>query len=82
MQTFVELQQARFWAGAQQAERPRGDVKLLGSVVYRPAVFRRNDVGWIATCAWRAAAKADDLAALKRAKRDSIKILSERLVSM
>ena len=33
-------------------------------------VFRRNDVGWIAACAWRARAKADDIAALKRAKRE------------
>jgi predicted amidophosphoribosyltransferase len=33
-------------------------------------VFRRNDIGWIAACAWRAGAKADDIAALKLAKRE------------
>jgi hypothetical protein len=32
-------------------------------------VFRRNDVAWIAACAWRAHAKVDDIAALKQAKR-------------
>jgi hypothetical protein len=30
--------------------------------VYRRIVFRRNDVGWRAACAWRALAKADDIA--------------------
>jgi predicted amidophosphoribosyltransferase len=51
-------------------------VALLGSLVYRPTIFRRNDVGWIAACAWRAAAKVDDIAALKRAKRE----LNRRLI--
>ena len=41
----------------------------MGSLVYRPTVFRRNDVGWIGACAWRAGAKADDIAALKQGKR-------------
>jgi hypothetical protein len=51
---FVEFGQATFRAGATEAERPREEAGLFGSLVYRPAVFRRNDVGWIAACAWRA----------------------------
>jgi hypothetical protein len=67
---FVEFGEATFRAGASEALRPHHEAGLLGSLVYRPMVFRRNDVGWIAACAWRASAKADDVAALKRAKRN------------
>ena len=67
---FVEFGEASFRAGASEAERPRHGVGLLGSLVYRPTVFRRNDVAWVAACAWRAGAKTDDVAALKRAKRE------------
>jgi hypothetical protein len=62
---FVEFAEANFRAGATETERPRHEAALLGSLVYRP-----NDVGWIAACAWRAAAKVDDIVALKRAKRE------------
>jgi hypothetical protein len=70
MPAFIEFSQATFRAGATEAERPRHEAGLLGSVIFRPAVFRRNDIGWIAACAWGSAAKADDLTALKRAKRE------------
>jgi len=70
MLEFVEFGQATFRAGATEAERPREEAGLLGSLVYRPTVFRRNDVLWIAACAWRTRAKADDIAELKRAKRE------------
>ena len=70
MPAFIEFSQATFRAGATEAERPRHEAALLGSLMYRPMIFRRNDVGWIATCAWRAAARVDDIAALKRAKRE------------
>jgi len=73
---FVEFGDATFRAGASEAERPRHDVGLLNSLVYRPMVFRRNDVAWIAACAWRAGAKADDICALKHAKRE----LDSRLI--
>jgi hypothetical protein len=73
---FVEFAEATFRAGATETERPRHEVGLVGSLVYRPMIFRRNDVGWIAACAWRAAAKVDDIAALKRAKRE----LDRRLI--
>lgn len=68
--SFVDFSEAMFRAGSTEAHRPRKEANLLGSLVSRPMVFRRNDVGWIAACAWRSAAKADDLAALKRAKRE------------
>ena len=70
MLEFVEFGQATFRAVASEAERPREEAGLLGSLVYRPTVFRRNHVGWIAACAWRTRAKADDIVALKRAKRE------------
>jgi hypothetical protein len=66
---FVEFGKATFRVGANEAERPHHEAGLLGSLVYRPMVFRRNDIGWVAACAWRAGAKADDIAALKHAKR-------------
>ena len=68
MPAFIDFAAGTFRAGTQEAERPHRDADLLGSVVYRPALYRRNDVAWIAACAWRSAAKADDLVALKLAK--------------
>jgi hypothetical protein len=67
---FIDFGAATFRAGASEAERPRREAVLLGSLVYRPNVFRRNEIAWIAACAWRNAAKADDLTSLKRAKRE------------
>jgi hypothetical protein len=48
MSSFVDFSEASFRAGANEARRPREEADLLGSVVYRPMVFPRNDVGWIA----------------------------------
>jgi hypothetical protein len=73
---FVEFGEATFRAGAGEAERPHHEVGLLGSLLRRPMVYRRNDIAWVAACAWRAGAKADDIAALKRAKRE----LDRRLI--
>jgi len=70
MTAFVPFTQATFRGGAKEAERSHQAANLLGSVVYRPAIYRRNDVAWLAACAWRTAAKAEDLTALKLAKRD------------
>src|ERR1700694_3340498 len=68
---FVEFGQAAFRAGAsERGARPRHEAGFLGSLVYRPMVLKRNQIAWIAACAWRSAAKADDLIALKRAKRE------------
>lgn len=73
---FVEFGEAVFRADAAERRRPWQEAGLLGSLVHRPMVFRRNEVGWIAACAWRARAKTDDLAALKRAKRE----IDQRLI--
>jgi hypothetical protein len=73
---FVDFINATFRAGSAEAENSRGDASLLGSVVHRPAIFRRNGIAWAAACAWRGAARVDDLAAFKRAKRE----LDERIV--
>jgi hypothetical protein len=69
MSEFVEFVQATFRAGIAEAEKPREEAGLFGSPVYRPAVFRRNGVGWVATCSWRSGARGEDLVAFKAAKR-------------
>jgi hypothetical protein len=74
---FVEFGEAAFRAGApERGERPRYEAGFLGSLVYRPMVFKRNQIGWVAACAWRARAKTANLAALKRGKRE----LDQRLI--
>ena len=40
----------------------------LGALVYRPTLYRRNDVAWASVRSWRADAKGRDLLALKRCK--------------
>jgi hypothetical protein len=45
-----------------------GGLGVLGSMVWRPAVYSRNDVSWVSARAWRDTSKAEDLAALKAAK--------------
>jgi hypothetical protein len=69
MPGFVEFGDATFRVGVGEAERPRHEAGLLGSLVYRSMIFRRNNVAWIAASAWRVGAKANDIAALKQAKR-------------
>lgn len=76
MSEFVEFVQATFRAGVAEAEKPREEAGLFGSLVYRPAVFRRNGVGWVATCSWRSGAREEDLVAFKAAKRT----LDQRLI--
>ena len=45
---FVEFGEAAFRAGApERGERPRHEAGFLGSLVYRPVVFKRNQIGWI-----------------------------------
>jgi hypothetical protein len=60
---FVEFGEAAFRAGAAELKTARWEAGLLGSLVYRPKVFRRNDIALIAACAWRSVAKAGDLSA-------------------
>ena len=68
--TFVDLADATFRFSERsdplQALRVR---TLLKSMVYRPALFRRNGIRWISTYTWRARSKARGLSALKEAKK-------------
>jgi predicted amidophosphoribosyltransferase len=45
-----------------------GGLGVLGSLVWRPAVYSRHEVAWVSARAWRDTSKAEDLAALKAAK--------------
>jgi len=45
-----------------------GGLGILGSMVWRPAVYARGEVAWVSARAWREASKPEDLAALKAAK--------------
>jgi hypothetical protein len=42
--SFIDFSEASF-----EARRPREETDLLGSVVYRPMVFRRNEAGWLSS---------------------------------
>jgi hypothetical protein len=69
MSELIDFSRATFRPYTRTPEPSCYEAGLQGSLVYRPMVFRRNKVGWIAVCAWRASAKPENLAALKRAKR-------------
>lgn len=53
---------------AAQPARAVAAVSPLGSLVYRPTLYRRNGVAWASVRSWRADAKMRDLVAFKRAK--------------
>jgi hypothetical protein len=66
---FVDFARATFRVAADRAEpAPPSQSMLLGSLVYRPALFRRNEIRWISAYAWRSRTRARGLEALKRAK--------------
>jgi hypothetical protein len=65
---FIGFCQATLWEAAEEAERPYNDAGLLSSVVYRPTIFCRNEIGWIAACASCAAAKPNAMRAAKSAE--------------
>jgi hypothetical protein len=52
---FIDFSQAKFRAGAKEAEQPCYKSRLFGSLVYRPTTFRRSEIDWIAACASGAA---------------------------
>jgi hypothetical protein len=56
------------WEAAEEAERPYNDAGLLSSVVYRPTIFCRNEIGWIAAFSRCAAAEPDAMRAAKSAE--------------
>jgi hypothetical protein len=67
--TFVDLADATFRFSEDQTHSKPSESTLLKSMVYRPALFRRNGIRWISTYTWRARSKARGLSALKEAKK-------------
>jgi hypothetical protein len=65
---LVDFANATFRVTAPQAEHTSLRSTLAGSLVYRPALFRRNEIRWIAACAWRSRSRVRGLKALKQAK--------------
>ena len=67
--TFVDFNDANFHVAISDAERSRHKETLLNALIYRPTIYQRNDIRWIAANAWRAKAKERGIAALREAKR-------------
>jgi hypothetical protein len=67
--SFVDFASATFGpVQPSRHESPRDT--LLASLLSRPALFQRNQVRWIAACAWRTQLKPQGLSALKTAKQE------------
>lgn len=66
--TFVDFAEAIFRTAADEAKRKCSRSPVSAALVYRPALFRRNEIRWIAAYAWRSSQRARGLAALKQAK--------------
>ena len=63
--------------------RPSRPSLVLDALIYRPSVFRRNEMRWISVFNWRAGHKANGLAALRRAKQTlDRQVISEASVSI
>jgi predicted amidophosphoribosyltransferase len=65
---FIDFAEATFRNVVDQAEFARPRSSLLASLVYRPALFRRNEIRWIAAYAWRSRARVRGLRILKQEK--------------
>jgi hypothetical protein len=62
---FVDFSSANFRLSANEPDRSVEKHTLLGSLIYRPTIFQRKDVRWIAAYTWRSEAKERGVAALK-----------------
>jgi hypothetical protein len=65
---FVDFGRANFRHSASKVERPRDKDILLDSLIYRPTIYQRKDVRWIAAHTWRSEAKERGVTALKSVK--------------
>jgi predicted amidophosphoribosyltransferase len=65
---YVDFTEAIFRTVADEAQCPCSRTPLSATLVYRPALFRRNEIRWIAAYAWRSNQRTRGLAALKQAK--------------
>lgn len=68
--TYVDFREATFRVANTAVERLRKSDALLGTLVYRPKIFQRNDIRWIAAYSWRTGAKIPGIAALKEVKQN------------
>ena len=68
--TFVDFDRAHFRFSAKEPELLSDRDILLRSLMYRPTIFQRKDVRWIAAHAWRSQAKERGIKALKAVKDD------------
>jgi hypothetical protein len=66
---FVYFTDAVFYPLGDPAASASQTSPLSSLLIYRPALFRRNQIRWIAACAWRARSRVNGIAALKRAKK-------------
>jgi hypothetical protein len=66
---FIDFNNANFRIATSEAERLGRRDTLLRSLVYRPTIFQRNDIRWIAAHAWRSGAKERGVTALKLVKQ-------------
>jgi hypothetical protein len=67
---FVEFNHATFRVQTNEEERSRHKDMLQRSLIYRPSIFQRNDIRWIAAHAWRSGVRERGIAALKGVKQD------------
>jgi hypothetical protein len=67
---YVDFSNANFRPLAHEPVRCPETEALLASLLYRPTIFQRKDVRWIAAHAWRSQAKERGLRALKVVKDD------------
>ena len=84
---FVELKDAFFTPASSGHELPYHPAEqpslVLDALIYRPSVFRRNEMRWISVFKWRAGRKAHGLTALRRAKQTlDRQVISEAAVSI
>jgi hypothetical protein len=67
---FVDFGGAYFEAPTNNVDQIRERETLLSSLIYRPTIYERKRVRWIAAHAWRSDAKERGMAALKAVKND------------
>lgn len=65
---FIDFNYANFGSLVREHGPSTDEDTLLRSLVYRPTIFQRKDVRWIAAHAWRSGAKERGVKALKTMK--------------
>jgi hypothetical protein len=66
---FVDFNVAEFRLFSTEQRKRDAKTTLLESLIYRPMIFQRNGVRWIAAHNWKAGEKEQGVAALKAVKR-------------